>query len=54
MEVPVRRILAGARPEKVASRDAMMDPSALDWYVEFAASRTELARGAAAHEATAT
>jgi acetoacetyl-CoA synthetase len=36
MEVPIRRLLAGAVPEKVASRDAMMDPSALDWYVTFA------------------
>ena len=39
MEVPIRRILAGAVPKKVASRDAMMDPSALDWYVDFAARR---------------
>jgi acetoacetyl-CoA synthetase len=36
MEVPIRRILAGAVPAKVASRDAMMDPNALDWYVSFA------------------
>ncbi|MBD5633851.1 MAG: AMP-binding protein, partial [Candidatus Eremiobacteraeota bacterium] len=36
MEIPIRRILAGALPSKVASRDAMMDPSALDWYVAFA------------------
>jgi acetoacetyl-CoA synthetase len=36
MEVPIRRILAGAIPQKVASRDAMMDPTALDWYVAFA------------------
>jgi acetoacetyl-CoA synthetase len=36
MEVPIRRILAGAVPSRVASRDAMMDPSALDWYVAFA------------------
>lgn len=39
MEVPVRRILAGAAPDKVASRDAMMQPAALDWYVQFAATR---------------
>jgi acetoacetyl-CoA synthetase len=39
MEVPVRRILAGMPPEKVASRDAMMQPDALDWYVRFAESR---------------
>jgi acetoacetyl-CoA synthetase len=36
MEVPVRRILAGMTPEKAASRDAMMNPAALDWYVQFA------------------
>jgi acetoacetyl-CoA synthetase len=39
MEVPVRRILAGHPPEKVASRDAMMNPSALDWFVELAEAR---------------
>ena len=36
MEIPVRRILAGTPPEKAASREAMMQPEALDWYVEFA------------------
>ena len=36
MEIPVRRILAGTPPEKAASRDAMMQPEALDWYVQFA------------------
>jgi acetoacetyl-CoA synthetase len=46
MEIPVRRILAGTPPEKAASREAMMDPSALDWFVEFARERTLLpARG---------
>ena len=39
MEIPVRRILAGTPPEKAASREAMMQPEALDWYIEFAASR---------------
>jgi acetoacetyl-CoA synthetase len=39
MEIPVRRLLAGARAETVASPDAMMDPSALEFYVEFAAKR---------------
>jgi acetoacetyl-CoA synthetase len=39
MEIPVRRILAGTPPEKAASRDAMMQPAALDWYVEFAQKR---------------
>jgi acetoacetyl-CoA synthetase len=37
MEIPVRRLLAGARPAEVASRDAMMDPSALDYYIAYAA-----------------
>ncbi|HEY4440791.1 MAG TPA: acetoacetate--CoA ligase [Candidatus Elarobacter sp.] len=40
MEIPIRRILAGLAPEKVASRDAMMNPTALDWYVDFARSRS--------------
>jgi len=37
MEIPVRRLLAGMRASEVASRDAMMDPSALDFYVAYAA-----------------
>jgi acetoacetyl-CoA synthetase len=37
MEIPVRRLLAGDPPEKVASRDAMMDPAALSYYVAYAA-----------------
>lgn len=40
MEIPVRRLLAGARPETVANPDAMLDPSALDFYIEFARART--------------
>jgi acetoacetyl-CoA synthetase len=36
MEIPVRKILMGAPLEKVASRDAMMNPGALDWFVQFA------------------
>ncbi|HEX3463071.1 MAG TPA: acetoacetate--CoA ligase [Candidatus Elarobacter sp.] len=43
MEIPVRRILAGTAPEKAASRDAMMQPGALDWYVEFARRRMQTA-----------
>jgi acetoacetyl-CoA synthetase len=37
MEIPVRRLLAGAAPAEVASRDAMMDPTALDVYIAYAA-----------------
>lgn len=36
MEVPVRKLLMGQTPEKVASRDAMMNPDAIDWFVRFA------------------
>ena len=36
MEVPIRRIVMGALPETAASRGAMSDPGALDWYVSFA------------------
>lgn len=43
MEIPVRRLLAGARPETVASSDAMMDPRALDFYITFAQSRLAVA-----------
>ncbi|MBW8487514.1 acetoacetate--CoA ligase [Actinomadura sp. PM05-2] len=38
LEVPVKRILRGARPEDVASRDALADPAALDAFAAFAAS----------------
>ncbi len=45
MEIPVRRILAGTPPEKAASREAMMQPAALDWYVEFAHARAATGSG---------
>jgi acetoacetyl-CoA synthetase len=32
LEVPVKRILMGERPEAVASRDALANPEALDWF----------------------
>lgn len=35
LEVPVRKILMGIDPAKAASRDAMQDPSALDYFIEF-------------------
>jgi acetoacetyl-CoA synthetase len=37
LEVPVKRILQGANPEAVASRDSLMNPAALDWFAERAA-----------------
>jgi acetoacetyl-CoA synthetase len=36
LEVPVKRILLGARPEEVASRDALLRPDALDAFVAYA------------------
>jgi acetoacetyl-CoA synthetase len=39
LEAPVKRILAGAPPEKVASLDALLDRTAFDAFVAFAAGR---------------
>jgi acetoacetyl-CoA synthetase len=36
MEVPVRKILMGWPVEKTASRDSMMNPEALDFFIRFA------------------
>jgi acetoacetyl-CoA synthetase len=36
LEVPVKRILLGAPPEKVASKDTLANPEALDAFVAFA------------------
>ena len=37
VEVPVKRILMGADPAKVVSRDSLADPEALDYFVALAA-----------------
>jgi acetoacetyl-CoA synthetase len=37
LEVPVKRILMGERPEKAASRDSLANPASLDYFVELAA-----------------
>ena len=37
LEVPVKRILAGAPAEKAAARDSLANPKALDYFVELAA-----------------
>ena len=39
LELPVKRILAGAEPATVVSLQAMFDPDALDAYLEFVAER---------------
>jgi acetoacetyl-CoA synthetase len=36
LEVPIKKILQGADPDKAASRDSLANPEALDWFVEFA------------------
>ena len=41
MEVPVRRILLGMAPEKAANASAMADPSALDFFIEYAATQQD-------------
>ena len=44
MEVPVKRLLQGERPEAVASLDAVSDPEVFDWFVRFAAGQDRGAR----------
>jgi acetoacetyl-CoA synthetase len=39
VEVPVKRILMDADPEKVVSRDSLANPGALDWFAELARAR---------------
>jgi acetoacetyl-CoA synthetase len=36
LELPVKRILMGADPATAVSRDALANPAALDWFVEYA------------------
>ncbi|MDP9188705.1 MAG: acetoacetate--CoA ligase, partial [Actinomycetota bacterium] len=43
LEVPVKRILMGEAPERVASRDSLANPAALDYFVELAASGSRAA-----------
>jgi acetoacetyl-CoA synthetase len=39
LEAPVKRILLGARAEEVASTDALLDPTAIEAFVAYAAAR---------------
>jgi acetoacetyl-CoA synthetase len=39
LEVPVKRILLGQQAEDVASKDALVDPTALDPYRHLATNR---------------
>lgn len=36
LEVPVKKLLMGWEPDRVASRDALADPLAFDWFVAYA------------------
>ena len=40
LEVPIKRLLMGRVVQEAASRDALANPEALDWFVEFANERT--------------
>ena len=42
LEVPVKRLLMGAAPEDVASRESLTNPEAFDWFVEFARDRNSI------------
>ena len=39
MELPVKKLLMGADPDKVLSRDSMATPQSVAWFVEFAKKR---------------
>ena len=41
LEVPIKRLLEGGDPAAVASRDALQDPAALDWFAERAGALRE-------------
>ncbi|SHG70594.1 acetoacetyl-CoA synthetase [Hydrocarboniphaga daqingensis] len=45
MELPVRKILMGWPVEKAVSRDAMMQPAAIDWFIDFTQRNSEMLKG---------
>ncbi|UUX94815.1 acetoacetate--CoA ligase [Aquabacterium sp. J223] len=45
MELPVRKLLLGARPEAVASPDAMINPGSFDFFVRYAERRAAAGGG---------
>ena len=45
LEVPVRRILMGVDPDKAANRAALIDPAALDYFIDYAKNQTDFALG---------
>ena len=36
LEIPVKKILAGERPDQAASRDSLANPASLDFFVDLA------------------
>jgi acetoacetyl-CoA synthetase len=36
LELPVKRLLLGQSPENLFNRDSMVNPTSIDWFVEFA------------------
>jgi acetoacetyl-CoA synthetase len=39
LEVPVKKLFMGQPAEKVATKDALANPEAFDWFVDYVASR---------------
>jgi acetoacetyl-CoA synthetase len=44
LEVPIRRILMGADPDKAANRSALRNPGALDYFIDYAKNQRDFAR----------
>ena len=36
LEVPIKKLLMGRDPDEVVSRDALANPAAFDWFVDYA------------------
>jgi len=45
LEVPIRRILMGVDPDKAANRAALMNPAALDYFIDYAKNQRDFPRG---------
>jgi acetoacetyl-CoA synthetase len=43
LEVPIRRILMGADPDKAANRSALRNPAALDYFIDYANNQRDFA-----------
>lgn len=41
LEVPIKRLLLGEPVDRIVNRDALANPGSLDWFVAFAARRTD-------------